>query len=221
MRDTSLSGLQLAASYFMASAEARGFCRAPYRIDVGNAGRATTRTIGGNLNFGYSRNEAVNVAAVGRTKLQLLVRRGELWSRPWGRKFECGALVPAAVSDRNSSFCIGSSCSSEFCTTPHFVTLDWHHTAKGIISALFMSVFEIERERVIWLRGRELTGADYRGDASPALDVDSGSGRASEDRSHTACLSTCRTGTIADTCAGGRAGRSDGIRKAGRYDGHQ
>jgi hypothetical protein len=90
-----------------------------------NATRQLTRTIGSNFNFGYSRNEAVNVAAVNSSNYNYWFGGASL-SRPWGRNFNVSLWYQLQYQDASSSFCIGSSCSTNFIRHLISVTLDWH-----------------------------------------------------------------------------------------------
>jgi hypothetical protein len=89
------------------------------------ASRQLTRIVGSSFNFGYSRNAAVNVAAVGSQAYNYWFGGASL-SRPWGRNFNIALSYQLQYQDANSSFCIGSSCSTNLTRHLISVTFHWH-----------------------------------------------------------------------------------------------
>jgi hypothetical protein len=121
-----LSRTQLAANYFHGVSGGSGILPGAISDNVsGTASRQLTRTIGSSFNFGYSRNEAVNVSAVGNQAYDYWFGGASL-NRPWGRNLNVSLWYQLQYQSSNSSFCIGTSCSTNFIRHLISVTLDWH-----------------------------------------------------------------------------------------------
>ena len=116
----------LAASYFHGVSGGSGVLPGATSDTVsGTATRQLTRIVGSSFNFGFSRNSALNVAALNNQAYNYWFGGASL-TRPWGRNFNVSLSYQLQYQDSNSSFCIGTSCSTNLIRHLISVTFDWH-----------------------------------------------------------------------------------------------